>query len=63
MKTVNILGEEGALWNYADNVAPKPCEECVIVGINSGLEYPDGSNANIDTGMWYVLEHTRPMRK
>jgi hypothetical protein len=46
MKTVNILGEEGALWNYADNVAPKPCEDCTIVGMNAGLEYPDGTNAN-----------------
>lgn len=52
MKTVNILGEEGALWNYADNVAPKPCEECTIIGMNAGLEYPDGTNANIDTGLW-----------
>ncbi|QDS68047.1 hypothetical protein FKW77_009716 [Venturia effusa] len=52
MKVVNILGEEGALWNYADPVAPKPCEECTIVGMNAGLEYPDGTNANIDTGLW-----------
>lgn len=49
----NPLGEEGALWNYADLVAPKPCEgECTIVGVNAGLEYPDGKNANIDTGLW-----------
>lgn len=34
MKVVNILGEEGALWNYADTIAPKPCDECTIVGMN-----------------------------
>ncbi|KAE9963396.1 hypothetical protein BLS_009335 [Venturia inaequalis] len=66
MKVVNILGEEGSLWNYADTVAPKPCEECTIVGMNAGLEYPDGTNANIDTGMWLhhmVLFTIGPGRK
>lgn len=57
MKYKNVLGEEGALWNYGDNKADKPCEECVIVGMNAGLEYTDGTNANIDTGMW--LHHVR----
>jgi len=57
MKTVNLLGEEGALWNYADTAIEKPCEECTIVGMNAGLEYPDGKNANIDTGLW--LHHVR----
>jgi hypothetical protein len=55
MKVSNILGEEGALWNYADPVADKPCGEageCTIVGMFAGLEYPDGKNANIDTGLW-----------
>lgn len=54
MKTKNILGEEGALWNYADPSLEKPCEECTVIGINAGLEYPDGTNANIDTGLWQV---------
>lgn len=49
MKVKNILGEGGALWNYPDSFVEKPCEECVIVGMNAGLEYPDGKDANIDT--------------
>jgi hypothetical protein len=57
MKIKNILGEEGSLWNYADNAAPKPCDACTIVGINAGLEYPDGRNANVNTGLW--LHHVR----
>jgi hypothetical protein len=57
MKVKNVLGEEGSLWNYADNAAPKPCDACTIVGINAGLEYADGRNANINTGMW--LHHVR----
>ncbi|KAF2664916.1 hypothetical protein BT63DRAFT_79607 [Microthyrium microscopicum] len=53
MKVVNVFGEGGALWNFADNAAPKPCEDdCAIMGINAGLEYPNGTNANIDTGLW-----------
>jgi hypothetical protein len=58
MKVINMLGEEGALWNYADTSAPKPCEDCTIVGMNAGLEYADGTNANIDTGLW--LHHVSP---
>jgi hypothetical protein len=60
MKVSNILGEEGALWNYADPVAAKPCDEtgeCTIIGMFAGLEYPDGKNANIDSGLW--LHHVR----
>ena len=52
MKATNLFGESGSLWNYADNSAPKPCDECTIIGMNAGLEYPNGTNANIDTGLW-----------
>jgi hypothetical protein len=57
MNSKNLLGEEGSLWNYGDVDVFKPCAKCTIVGINAGLEYLDGSNANIDTGMW--LHHVR----
>jgi len=66
MKSTNMLGEEGALWNYADTVVEKPCDECTIIGISAGLEYPDGKNANVDTGMWlhhFVLFNIGPGRK
>jgi hypothetical protein len=52
MKTTNIFGESGSLWNYADSNVQKPCDKCTIIGFNAGLEYPDGTNANIDTGLW-----------
>ncbi|KAF2428039.1 hypothetical protein EJ08DRAFT_719738 [Tothia fuscella] len=71
MGVTNILGEEGALWNYADPVAEKPCDAqdggaCTIVGMYAGLEYPDGKNANIDSGLWlhhFVLFNVGPGRQ
>jgi hypothetical protein len=52
MSVKNIMGEEGTLWNYPDNHVKKPCDECYIVGMNAGLEWPNGKNANINEGMW-----------
>jgi hypothetical protein len=40
------------LWNYPDLAITKPCSTCVLVGQWAGLEFADGSNANIDHGMW-----------
>jgi len=52
MMVKSIMGEGGALWNCGDDKIEKPCEECVITRIHAGLEYPNGTNANIDSGMW-----------
>jgi len=52
MNKRGINGEHGALWNYPDTSVAKPCTECTIIAQQAGLEYPDGKNANIDTGMW-----------
>jgi hypothetical protein len=35
----------------------KPCTSCMILGMNAGLEYPDGGDANTNTKMW--LHHVR----
>jgi hypothetical protein len=45
-------GDSGALFNCASDLTDKPCEECAITRLEAGLEYPNGTNANIDTGMW-----------
>jgi hypothetical protein len=50
-------GEYGALSNFPDLTPEKPCEECTIVRMEAGLEYPNGTDANIDSGMW--LHHVR----
>ena len=52
MNRKNGLGEGGSLWNYPDTDIAKPCDKCTIIGLNAGLEYTDGRNANIDTQAW-----------
>jgi hypothetical protein len=52
MMKKNIMNEGGALWNCGDAEIEKPCEECTLLGLVAGLEYPNGTNANIDSGMW-----------
>jgi len=53
MMKKNGLGEAGSLWNYPDTNVGKPCTgNCVVVGMTAGLEYADGTNANIDSGIW-----------
>jgi hypothetical protein len=52
MNKTSIVGEQGMLWNYPDTSIAKPCTECTIVRQWAGLELPDGTNANIDKGLW-----------
>ncbi|KAE9977574.1 hypothetical protein BLS_001283 [Venturia inaequalis] len=52
MKT-NPTGERGMLWNYPDLQIERPCSgECTLLKQVAGLEYGNGTSANIDTGMW-----------
>jgi hypothetical protein len=48
----SMSGHAGMLENYPDTGVEKPCEECTLLRQEAGLEYPNGTNANIDTGMW-----------
>jgi hypothetical protein len=53
MSRKSISGHAGMLENYPDLAVEKPCSgECTILVQEAGLEYPDGRNANVDTGMW-----------
>jgi hypothetical protein len=57
----------GMLENYPDLKFKKPCEgNCTIIGMRPGLEYPNGTVANIDSGPWLhhaVLFAIGPGRK
>jgi hypothetical protein len=46
-------GVHGMVWNRPDVNIDKPCDGyCTILRQWAGLEYPNGTNANVDTGMW-----------
>jgi hypothetical protein len=49
-------GVRGMLWNYPDRWVEKPCSGyCTVLRQWAGLEYDNGTNANIDSGMWLVV--------
>lgn len=52
MSKKNGLDDEGSLWNFPDKDVPKPCESCIILAMEAGLEYPDGRVANINDNSW-----------
>jgi hypothetical protein len=37
---------------FLDKDATMPCSDCLITWMKANLEYPDGTTANADTGMW-----------
>jgi hypothetical protein len=47
-----VAGGEGMVWNSPSPSIDKPCSKCMIVGMNAGLEFADGSDANTDSKMW-----------
>jgi hypothetical protein len=54
-------GHAGMLENYPDVAVEKPCaSECTTLVQHAGLEYARGTNANIDTGKWYIEHSSYP---
>ncbi|KAF2436265.1 hypothetical protein EJ08DRAFT_692141 [Tothia fuscella] len=47
-----VEGGEGMINNRPSPSVDKPCSRCMILGMNAGLEYPDGADANTNTKMW-----------
>ncbi|KAF2665746.1 hypothetical protein BT63DRAFT_417281 [Microthyrium microscopicum] len=47
-----VPGGEGMIENRPSMSVDKPCQNCMLLGMNAGLEYPDGSDANTNTMMW-----------
>ncbi|TID20215.1 Diphthamide biosynthesis protein 2 [Venturia nashicola] len=58
MGKTNPMGDmHGMLENWPDTDFPRPCEgDCTIIGMRAALEYPDGKEANVDTGL--MLHHS-----
>jgi hypothetical protein len=44
--------EANGMKEFTDASADKPCSDCLILAMQAGLEYPNGTVANSDTGMW-----------
>jgi hypothetical protein len=60
MGVKSLSGHAGMLEGYLERAVEKPCAggaggECSILRLVGGLEYANGSSANINTGMWYAL--------
>ena len=44
--------EAGMIENNFGLAARKPCDDCYVTSFSPQLKYPDGTIANIDTGLW-----------
>lgn len=54
--TVPAMSVDNGMKDYTVPVAQKPCTDCLVTWIQAGLEYPNGTDANANTGFW--LHHT-----
>src|SRR4051794_34806092 len=54
--TAPPVSENDGMKDWRVPEAQMPCTDCLITWIRAGLEYPNGTNANADTGLW--LHHT-----
>jgi hypothetical protein len=57
MAEKSFSGHAGMLENYPDIKIDKPSEEdFTLLWQQAGLEYANGTDANVDSGMWYVSQ-------
>ncbi len=54
--TVPEMSVNNAMKDFTVPVAEKPCTDCLVTWIQAGLEYPNGTVANANNGLW--LHHT-----
>ncbi len=47
---------DGGMRKFKTKHYTPPCQNCLITWMHAVLEYPDGTHANADTGLW--LHHT-----
>jgi hypothetical protein len=43
---------DNGMKEFQEMDAEKPCVDCMIIHYKAGLEYPNGSYANSNSGMW-----------
>jgi hypothetical protein len=49
---LGLPAENGMVWNQPVRDIRRPCDGCLVTSMQAGLEYADGTVANIDTGAW-----------
>jgi hypothetical protein len=54
--TVPEMSVNNGMKDFTVDGAQKPCTDCLVTWIQAGLEYPNGTVANANTGLW--LHHT-----
>jgi hypothetical protein len=54
--TVPPMSVNSGMEDWIISVAQKPCADCLVTWVQAGLEYPNGTVANADNGLW--LHHT-----
>jgi hypothetical protein len=50
--TAPAMSVNNGMKSYVVDVAQKPCTDCLVTWILAGLEYPNGTVANANTGLW-----------
>jgi hypothetical protein len=51
----SIITNEGGMHDAIVKDMMKPCEDCTVTRFKGNMVYADGSEANVDTGAWYVF--------
>jgi hypothetical protein len=51
LETDPISREKGTLYNRPVFNVKKPCTDCIVTMFVPGLEYPNGTNADTDSGL------------
>ena len=54
--TATPMSVNDGMTDWVVPKAQKPCADCLVTWIRAGLEYPNGTDANADNGLW--LHHT-----
>lgn len=54
--SVPAMSVNNGMKDFIVPAAQSPCTDCLVTWIQAGLEYPNGTVANADSGLW--LHHT-----
>jgi hypothetical protein len=50
--TVPAMSVDNGMKTFNVSIAQKPCTDCLVTWAQAGLEYPNGTVANANNGLW-----------